>query len=587
MTIYDTIKEQIKADFFQQYFPNDGQRFVAWYLRSILKRDMNETKDDIIDGANDKQIDAIVIDNDKSIINIIQGKFYSGEFVDATPLREVLSAWMQIRDLVRLQNVSNSKLQRKLSEVANALDEDYEINFELITTSKLTPAALNDLETFQKQLAEISEKDDFDATITVIDDDEIKRRYDIALEVDNPLINYDLNLADCKYLNETIAGTQVIIAAVPLKECIKFPGIKDGSLFQKNVRQSLGTSNAVNKGIRNTILSDKHKDFFFFHNGITAICNKLVLADSKLSMKGLSVVNGCQSLNTILNCSETVKKLDETYVMCRFYEIPQRDRADRISINTNSQSAVKPRDLRSNDKRVLNLKRAFELKYPNGYFITKRGENSPASKDKNFVIDLSDFGKYLIAWHSQRPNISYGETKIFDKYFEILFKRDYKPEDVQALNVWMKEVWKSWSNDNPLGLNQTLLAMKAYAPYHQLYAISMCFSIVNNLSDRVPSPSMCLKQAVSNNLVTDIVKIAGSSLNMALEAAANETQPANKVFSPQNWIKAKTCLTGINFAIRNYFQMLPMMPGGTEVNQRLKTGLSLGQEAFEYRWAAD
>ena len=587
MTIYDTIKEQIKADFFQQYFPNDGQRFVAWYLRSILKRDMNETKDDIIDGANDKQIDAIVIDNDKSIINIIQGKFYSGEFVDATPLREVLSAWMQIRDLVRLQNVSNSKLQRKLSEVASALDEDYEINFELITTSKLTPAALNDLETFQKQLAEISEKDDFDATITVIDDDEIKRRYDIAIEVDNPLINYDLNLADCKYLNETIAGTQVIIAAVPLKECIKFPGIKDGSLFQKNVRQSLGTSNAVNKGIRNTILSDKHKDFFFFHNGITAICNKLVLADSKLSMKGLSVVNGCQSLNTILNCSETVKKLDETYVMCRFYEIPQRDRADRISINTNSQSAVKPRDLRSNDKRVLNLKRAFELKYPNGYFITKRGENSPASKDKNFVIDLSDFGKYLIAWHSQRPNISYGETKIFDKYFEILFKRDYKPEDVQALNVWMKEVWKSWSNDNPLGLNQTLLAMKAYAPYHQLYAISMCFSIVNNLSDRVPSPSMCLKQAVSNNLVTDIVKIAGSSLNMALEAAANETQPANKVFSPQNWIKAKTCLTGINFAIRNYFQMLPMMPGGTEVNQRLKTGLSLGQEAFEYRWAAD
>jgi hypothetical protein len=587
MTIYDTIKEQIKADFFKQYFPNDGQRFVAWYLRSILKRDMNETKDDIIDGANDKQIDAIVIDNDKSIINIIQGKFYSGEFVDATPLREVLSAWMQIRDLVRLQNVSNSKLQRKLSEVANALDEDYEINFELITTSKLTPAALKDLETFQKQLAEISEKDDFDATITVVDDDEIKRRYDIALEIDNPLINYVLNLSDCKYLKETIAGTQVMIAAVPLKECIKFPGIKDGSLFQKNVRQSLGTSNAVNKGIRNTILSDRHKDFFFFHNGITAICNKLVLTDSKLSMKGLSVVNGCQSLNTILNCSETVKKLDETYVMCRFYEIPQRDRADRISINTNSQSAVKPRDLRSNDKRVLNLKRAFELKYPNGYFITKRGELSPASKDKNFVIDLSDFGKYLIAWHSQRPNISYGETKIFDKYFEILFKRDYKPEDVQALNVWMKEVWKSWSNDNPLGLNQTLLAMKAYAPYHQLYAVSMCFSIVNNLSDRVPSPSMCLKQAVSSNLVTDIVKIAGSSLNMALEAAANETQPPNKVFSPQNWIKAKSCLTGINFAIRNYFQMLPMMPGGEEVNQKLKKGLSLGQEAFEYRWAAD
>ena len=41
-------------------------------------------------------------------------------------------------------------------------------------------------------------------------------------------------------------------------------------------------------------------------------------------------------------------------------EIPQRDRADKISISTNSQSAVKARDLRSNDKRVLAIKKAFE-----------------------------------------------------------------------------------------------------------------------------------------------------------------------------------------------------------------------------------
>lgn len=304
-------------------------------------------------------------------------------------------------------------------------------------------------------------------------------------------------------------------------------------------------------------------------------------------MSGLSVVNGCQSLNTILSCSETVKKLDETFVMFRFYEISQRERADRISINTNSQSAVKPRDLRSNDKRVLNLKRSFELKYPSGYFITKRGEQAPADKEADFVIDLSDFGKYLIAWHSQRPNISYGETKIFDKYFEILFKRDYKPENAQALNAWMKEVSKTWTNDNPLRLNETLLVMKAYAPFHQLYAISMCFAISNNMSDRVPSPSSCLEQARQCGLVEEIVKISGLSLNMALEAAANEVQPQNRVFSPQNWIKAKTCLAGINFAIRNYFQMLPMMPGGQQVSQKLKEGMVLGQEDFEYRLAAD
>jgi hypothetical protein len=49
---------------------------------------------------------------------------------------------------------------------------------------------------------------------------------------------------------------------------------------------------------------------------------------------------------------------------------------------------------------------------------------------------------------------------------------------------------------------------------------------------------------------------------LPLEAAANEPQPANRVFSPQNWIKTKSCLSGINGAIRNYYNMLPMMPGG-------------------------
>jgi hypothetical protein len=30
--MYDFIKKQISADYFQQRFSNDGQRFVAWYL---------------------------------------------------------------------------------------------------------------------------------------------------------------------------------------------------------------------------------------------------------------------------------------------------------------------------------------------------------------------------------------------------------------------------------------------------------------------------------------------------------------------------------------------------------------------------
>lgn len=585
--MYAQISKDITQDYYQQNFSNDGQRFVAWYLRNIHLRDPIQAKDDITDGADDKQIDAILVDDERATIFVLQGKFTGESTVDAEPLREVLSAWIQMRDLVRLQEVGNNKLKQKLSEVARALEDEYEVCFELITTGGLTDSAQKDLATFQEQLAELSAKDELPATLLLVNEDEIRRRYDIALERENPSLSHALDLRVCQALTVTIAGTQVVIVVVPLSECIKFPGIKDGTLFQKNVRQSLGLSNSVNKGIKSTIYSDRHRDFFFFHNGITAICNRMEQKDSKLHLHGVSVVNGCQSLNTILSCSERVKTLKDTSLLFRFYEIPQRDRADKISINTNSQSAVKPRDLRSNDRRVLNLKKAYEQKYSKGYFVTKRGETPPADRDKTLVVDLSELGKHLISWHSQRPNVAYSETKIFDKYFEQLFKRDYRTENVHALNHWMNRIWKAWSKDNPLGLNETLLVMRAYAPYHHLYAVSMCFAIANNQSDRVPDPNACLVKAQETLMVDDIVKIGGVCLNMALEAAANEPQPANRVFSPQNWIKAKTCLAGINFAIRNYFNMLPLMPGGGEMKANLYVALTLETGDLQYRWAAD
>ena len=95
--MYEKIKADISNEYYLTNYPNDGQRFVAWYLRNIHNLDTYETKDCITDGAGDKQIDAIYIDNQSSTIYIIQGKFYGSDTVDAEPQREVLSSWVQIK----------------------------------------------------------------------------------------------------------------------------------------------------------------------------------------------------------------------------------------------------------------------------------------------------------------------------------------------------------------------------------------------------------------------------------------------------------------------------------------------------------
>lgn len=582
--MYDKILNEISQQYYKDNYPNDGQRFVAWYLRNIHNLDIIEAKDCITDGAGDKQIDAVYIDNDASVIYIIQGKFYSGDTVNAEPLREVLSSWIQIKDLQKLQENANEKLKIKINEISTALEDDYEICFELIITSELTDSAKNDLATFQK---EISEDTAFSANLVLVDNETLKFKYDEALNKSRPYINHEFNIDTSKCMEIMIGGTKAVIAAIPLKECIRIPGIKDGSLFRKNVRQSLGTSNKVNKGIAATLKKDP-EDFFFLHNGITAICSQINLKDGLLSVKELNVVNGCQSLSTIYSCSETVKNSKDGFIMFRFYEISNPEKADKISTCTNSQSAVKARDLRSNDKYVLAMKKAYEQCYTDGYFITKRGEQADTAKyNTNHIVNLTELGKQLIAWHSQRPTISYSETKIFDKYFDQIFRKDYEPENIQALNELARYVALRWKNDNQLGLNESLLAMKAYAPHHHLYAISVFFCEVNKMPESVPNPAKAYEKLKDNDLLDTIVDMAGQCLNMAFETASSEALDNGKIFSPQNWIKAKGSLKDLRTAVKTQLSALKLLPGGKQLSDKINAGVKLDTTDFESRWTAD
>lgn len=584
--MYTKISSDIQQEYYQKNYPNEGQMFVAWYLRNIYNLDEAEAKDAIVDGAGDKQIDAVYIDNSEQAIYIIQGKYYKGN-ADGTPVRELLSCWTQIKDLQQLQESANNKLKAKIQEIAAALEDDYDLYIEFLTTATLTDSALNDFNVFKQ---EMSESETLPAELVLVDNEVLQIRYNDSLNKNRPYINHSFELETNKYMELDLNGTKAVIAAVPLRECIKIDGIKDGSLFRKNVRQSLGTGNKVNKSIAAT-LKNNTKDFFFLHNGITAICSSFELKDNILHTKGLNVVNGCQSLSTIYSTSEAVRNSKDGYILFRFYEIADDSKCDSISNSTNSQSAVKARDLRSNDKSVLAIKKAYEQRYSDGYFITKRGEQPNTAKyNTAHISNLTDLGKQLISWHSQRPTIAYSETKIFDKYFTQLFKKDYEPENVQALHELYEKVWESWKSEsgNPLNLNDSLLAMKSYAPYHHLYAISVFIAVINNMpADNVPSPKITLERLNSSGLIDKVVNMAGKCLNKGFESANAQAIQSGSVFSPQNWIKSKGCLTKIRDAIVNRIGALEDIEGGEELLKSLKTGLSIEKESFEARWTAD
>lgn len=91
--LLDQLRHEIQVDpYYTQNYANDGQRFVAWYLRRVMLLTPVEVRQVITDGADDKQIDALWVDDDNQRVLVIQGKFVGTQNIDGEPLREVISA---------------------------------------------------------------------------------------------------------------------------------------------------------------------------------------------------------------------------------------------------------------------------------------------------------------------------------------------------------------------------------------------------------------------------------------------------------------------------------------------------------------
>jgi hypothetical protein len=574
------IRADIQKDsYYQDNFPNDGERFLAWYLRNIYQRSAVEARDDITDGPNDKGIDAVIVDDDKRKVFIFQAKYFTSASVDSGPINEILASWLGIKDLPNLQSAANTKLKPKLAAVAEALADDYEVVFELVTVGALTPAATGDLEHFQNQLADLEHPE---SSLTLVDAPAILARWNEALSQDLPKLSHVFNLRAGRYLSMEIGGVKTVLAAVALSECINIPGIGDGRLFRKNVRQSLGLSNKVNKGLKHTIQSDTPQYFFHFHNGITALCEKLTIDETnhQLTLEGMSVVNGCQSLTTIRACALKAKQATDAQVLFRFYEIPQPELADKISIYTNSQSAVKARDLRSNDKRVIAIKKSYEMRFGQGHFIAKRGGEKAALYSEKYSVDIVDLARALAAWHLRMPIISANENRLFDKHFEQLFRSDYRPEDILALNSWSKRIDALWGSGS-LNLNDRLLAARGQAKHHLLYAVQLSFCAASKQLDKIPAPSAT--QHAFSNMSDQIITNAAVGFEYAFQSAVQEYSTNEKVFSHQNWLKSKDSLTKVQASVSMLINMLQNTPGGAP----LKAALTIKPELFGLRWQSD
>jgi len=201
-------------------------------------------------------------------------------------------------------------------------------------------------------------------------------------------------------------------------------------LFSANVRDYLGSRESdanINNSIKDTAV-ESPENFWVYNNGITALVNSLDvvenISNTKLSISGISIVNGAQTSGAIGSLEKSPNK--SLMVPIRFISTNSKARIQDIIRFNNSQNKISASDFRSTDQIQKRLKEEFgkipEAEYEGG----RRGGGSDTIKRRPNLLPSYTVGQALAAFHGD-PVVAYdrkSEIWISDQIYSSYFKEE-------------------------------------------------------------------------------------------------------------------------------------------------------------------
>jgi hypothetical protein len=203
-------------------------------------------------------------------------------------------------------------------------------------------------------------------------------------------------------------------------------------LYSENIRLYLGDRAAVNKDIINTITNAESIWFPYMNNGISIICDELILGSHSpnktinIELKNMQIINGCQTVNALYSAKygeQTQDNFRASNIVVRIYQIDANQHDFKLSVikATNNQNAVKTFSLLANDP--IQVKIAETLKKLD-YLYDRKGEAKQSNNKKVISMPngaLAYRAIYEFAAQSLRSRI--GQSRVFQKAeYERIYK---------------------------------------------------------------------------------------------------------------------------------------------------------------------
>ncbi|MBU0478748.1 AIPR family protein [bacterium] len=484
--------------------------------------------DYITDGSMDFSIDAYYIDEAKKTINLFQFK-HTGSFETAKKkngikekeLNDLIvkleAIWNRDKDLLKRANI---KLEEAIQEIWEAFEKGFiKTNIYLITNYQTTLD--NDHMTKARQQI----KDRFRAELKVLSLDELVK---LIIEKEFHPVDIKLQLKGKNYFEESTGDVRALIAEVNalnfLKSVLdKKEEIKE-EVFNENVRVYLQSNTKINKQIYNSIEAKENYKFFYYNNGITAVCDSFEhnRSDSPLvTLKNFQIVNGGQTMHSIYEAYKNglKDKIDNIYLLLRIYEVKNREVGQEIARFTNTQNPVKNRDIMSND--LIQIKLQKELHNEGFYYERKKYEYREQKIDNNNKIDAEKLGQAILTFYLEKPGSAKNKKQeIFGDFYNDIFAEDkintdyvllpnflYKKIEID-IKKFTKKVRKLEKDNKIEDLEKSLHedGFLSHAHYYLLFVLKLLAENENILLNRGNANKIFEFYNKAKTILRDIVK---------------------------------------------------------------------------------
>ncbi len=395
--------------------------FVLLCMSTRLDATLDDCADWLTEGGNDAGVDGLHIgevEDGEFLVTIFQGKYkiddLSGKAnFPENGLQKSASTVRVLFDPYRTVGL-NPRIAPKIEEIRSLIRDGYIPHVRVILCNngaRWTRSADHWIEDFGDEVEFIHFN--HDSIVGIL---QRSKRVDTTLALSGQAIVEDMN-----YM-------RVLVGRVSVQEIQRLFDDHGDNLLERNIRRYLGLhTNRVNTAIHATLCDpDKSDKFYFYNNGITAVCDKfdynaLQKSDYMVQLRNMQVINGGQTCKTI---QETLNKTlphmvgEAASVMIRIYQLTetQRELVHDITFATNSQNPVDLRDLRSNDERQKQLELGLsEL----GYTYKRQREESGSG---SAVIASSIVAEAALAiWREKPHQAKFRRKDHFGKLYADIF----------------------------------------------------------------------------------------------------------------------------------------------------------------------